>query len=79
MVFITEDTWRKNGVEVIIVDNIKWLNETNIEEEMGNSALRNNALKNKEKKTKARINRRLVKTALQKIFKRSCRSNNNGF
>ena len=35
MVFITADTWRKNGVEVIIVDNIKWLNETNIEEQLG--------------------------------------------
>ena len=28
MVFITADTWRKNGAEVIIVDKIKWLNET---------------------------------------------------
>ena len=35
MVFITEDTWKKSGVEVIIVDNIKWLNETNIEEQLG--------------------------------------------
>ena len=25
MVFITEDTWRSNGVEVIIVDNIESL------------------------------------------------------
>ena len=31
MVFITVDTWRKNGVEVIIVDNIKRLNEKHIE------------------------------------------------
>ena len=30
MVFITADTWRKNSVEVIIVDNIKWLNEKHI-------------------------------------------------
>ena len=34
MVFITKDTWENNGVEVIIVDNIKWLNETNIEEQL---------------------------------------------
>ena len=27
MVFITADTWRNNGVEVIPVNNIKWLNE----------------------------------------------------
>ena len=34
MVFITEDTWRKNCVEVRTVDNVKWLNETNIEEQL---------------------------------------------
>ena len=28
MVLITADTWRKNGVEVIIFGDIKWLNET---------------------------------------------------
>ena len=27
MVFITADTWRKNSVEVIIVNDIKWLNQ----------------------------------------------------
>ena len=31
MVFITADTWINNGVEVIPVDNIKWLNEKHIE------------------------------------------------
>ena len=41
MVFITEDTWRENGVEVIIVDNIKWMNETNIEEQLGRVNFRN--------------------------------------
>ena len=30
MVFITEDTWRKNGVELTIVDDMKWLNEKHI-------------------------------------------------
>ena len=34
MVFITEDTWRKNGVDVIIIDNIKGLNETHIKEQL---------------------------------------------
>ena len=31
MVFITEDTWKKSNVEVIVVDNTKWLNEKHIE------------------------------------------------
>ena len=30
----------KNGVEVLHVDNIKWLNENNIEEQLGYSTLR---------------------------------------
>ena len=34
MILITTDTWQYNGVEVIIVDNIKWLNETHIEEQL---------------------------------------------
>ena len=34
MFFITLDTWRKNGVEVRIVDGIKWLNEWNIKEQL---------------------------------------------
>ena len=37
MAFITADTWRNNGVEVIPVDNIKWLNEKHIEIELGHS------------------------------------------
>ena len=39
MAFISADTWRKNGVGVIIVDVIKWLNETNIEEQFGRPRL----------------------------------------
>ena len=27
MFFITADTWRKNGIEVLIINGIKWLNE----------------------------------------------------
>ena len=34
MVLINSDTWQKNGVEVIIVDDIKWLNETNIDKQL---------------------------------------------
>ena len=41
MVFITEDTWKNNGVEVINDDNLKWLNEKDIEKQMNYSALRN--------------------------------------
>ena len=39
MVFITADTWINNGVEVIPVDNIKWLNQKHIESELGHSNL----------------------------------------
>ena len=28
---LTIDTWQKNDIEVISVDNIKWLSETHIE------------------------------------------------
>ena len=41
MVFITEDTWKKI---VVVVDNVKWLNETNIEGQLCCSRLRNNTL-----------------------------------
>ena len=41
MVFITADTWRENGIEVIIADGVKWLNETKIEEQIGYTTLRN--------------------------------------
>ena len=30
---------KKNGVEVIIVDSIKWLNEWNVKEQLGHSTL----------------------------------------
>ena len=41
MIKITKETWRKNGVQVIVVNGIKWLNETNIEKQLGHSRLRN--------------------------------------
>ena len=41
MVFITADTWRENGIQVIIADGVKWLNETKIEEQIGYTTLRN--------------------------------------
>ena len=31
MVFITENTWKNNVIEVIIVNNVKWLNEKHLE------------------------------------------------
>ena len=40
MVFITANTWQKDGVEVITVDNIKWLNEKHIVEQLNYSTLR---------------------------------------
>ena len=35
MVFITKNTWKKNGIEVIIVNNVKWLNEKNLKNNLG--------------------------------------------
>ena len=40
MVFITVDAWRKNSAEVIIVDDIKWLNKTNIKKQLKHPNLR---------------------------------------
>ena len=39
MVFFTDDTWQKIGVEIIILDKIKWLNEKHIEEQLQHSNL----------------------------------------
>ena len=39
MVFITKNTWRKNGVEVLIVNGTKWLNEKHLENNLGHSNL----------------------------------------
>ena len=56
MVLINSDTCQKNGVEVIIVDNIKWLNETNIEQQLKQThfvdILQDNILPNLGKKDK---------------------------
>ena len=40
MVFITEETWKNNGVEVVVFNGKKWLNEKNIEEQLEYSNLR---------------------------------------
>ena len=45
MVFITENTWKNNGIEVIIVNNVKWLNEKHFENNLGHSNLSMMALK----------------------------------
>ena len=34
MIFITTDTWQKSGVEVVIFNDIKWLNKKHIEEQL---------------------------------------------
>ena len=39
MVFITKNTWKGNGIEVIVVDKIKWFNEKHIENKLGHSNL----------------------------------------
>ena len=39
MVEITKETWGKNGVEVIIFNGKRWLNETNIKDQLKHSNL----------------------------------------
>ena len=39
MVFITENTGKNNGIEVITVNNVKWLNEKHLENNLGHSNL----------------------------------------
>ena len=39
MVDISRKTWGKNGVEVIVFNGIKWLNEKNIEDQLKHSNL----------------------------------------
>ena len=66
MVFITANTWRKNVVEVIIVDNTKWLNEKHIEKQLGRSTF--------QKTTKYSLELRKQRQDLIKNwFKQPCR------
>ena len=39
MVEITKETWERNGVEVIVFNGKKWLNETNIKDQLKHSNL----------------------------------------
>ena len=39
MVKITKELWGKNGVEVIVINSKKWLNETNIKDELKHTNL----------------------------------------
>ena len=39
MIEITKETWGRNGVEVIVLNDIKWLNETNIKDQLKHSNL----------------------------------------
>ena len=46
MIFIIKNTWKSNGIEVIIVNNVKWLNEKHLEIKLGHSNLSMLTLKN---------------------------------
>ena len=39
MVEVTKETWERNGVEVIVFNGKKWLNETNIKDQLKHSNL----------------------------------------
>ena len=80
MVFITADTWQKNGVEGVVFNKEKWLNEKHIEEQLGYSRLANITIKYPEylRKERQELQER-VKQPCRKFFKRRlCSSNNNG-
>ena len=81
MVNITKETWGENGVEVIVLNGIKWFNEKNMEEHLKHAYLRVITRKypSKYKKTSARISKLWHLSALQNIFKRkTCNKSNNG-
>ena len=66
ILFITTDTWQKNGVEVIIYDEKRWLNEKHIEKQLEHSNLREITSKYPEYLRKQRYE-------LQKCDKQPCR------
>ena len=37
MIEITKETWERNGVEVIVFNGKKWLNETNMKDQLKHS------------------------------------------
>ena len=39
IVFITENTWKNNGIKVMLVNNVKRLNEKHLENNLGHSNL----------------------------------------
>ena len=39
MIDISRKTWEQNGVEVIVFEGKKWLNEKHIEEQLGHANL----------------------------------------
>ena len=45
MLNITKETWEKNGLEVIIFNGKKWVNEKHIEQELKHSNFREITLK----------------------------------
>ena len=66
MVNITKETWEKNGVEVIIFNGKKWLNEKHIEQELEHSNLR-------EVTTKYSLGLRNKRQKLEECDKQQCR------
>ena len=66
MVNISVKTWRKNGVEVIVVNGKKWLNEKHVEEQLEHSNLRKVT-------SKYSLDLRKQRQELQKCDKQPCR------
>ena len=59
MFSIATKTWQDNGLEVIISDDIKWLNEWNVQKQLGHSNFSsdNSKIPKRSKKRKTRITR----------------------
>ena len=66
MVFVTDDTWQKIGVEIIILDKVKWLNKKHIEEQLQYSNLKTIT-------TKYPLYLRKERQELQECLKEPCR------
>ena len=76
MVKITKETWEDNGVEVIIFNGNKWLNETNIKDQLKYSNLAAVTLQYLPKYRRQR--RELQNCGNYQTCRRVCNANNNG-
>ena len=79
MVDIRQKNMGKNGVEVIVFNGIRWLNQKNIEDQHSNLPAITLQYSSELRKQRQQLqNCGKFDTSLQKIFRRFCNSNNSG-